>query len=125
MAMIVLIRDGIKMSKTFSNILCRIKWQTSRWGPCSVTCGVGQMIRSVKCFDSITQLDIDDQYCTEEKPTNISTCKHPTCPEWNIGRWEDVSKMKKLKKKNYSPELYRCFNTILLIPHPSITSNAV
>lgn len=69
----------------------RIKWQTSRWGPCSVTCGVGQMIRSVKCWDSITQLEIDDQYCTEEKPTNVSICKHPSCPEWRIGRWEDVS----------------------------------
>ncbi|KAJ6633267.1 A disintegrin and metalloproteinase with thrombospondin motifs 9 [Pseudolycoriella hygida] len=67
----------------------RIKWQTSRWGPCSVTCGVGQMMRNVKCWDSVTQLEIDDQYCTEDRPTNISVCKHPSCPEWNIGRWED------------------------------------
>ncbi|KAG4076388.1 hypothetical protein HA402_005831 [Bradysia odoriphaga] len=69
----------------------RIKWQTSRWGPCSVTCGTGQMMRSVKCWDSVTQLEIDDQYCTEEKPTNVSICKHPACPEWQIGRWEDCS----------------------------------
>lgn len=49
------------------------------------------MVRSVKCWDSVTQLEIDDQYCTEDKPTNVSICKHPSCPEWSIGRWEDVS----------------------------------
>lgn len=109
---------------TFPFFTCRIKWQTSRWGPCSVTCGVGHMMRSVKCWDSVAQVEIDDQYCTEEKPTNISTCKHPSCPDWSIGRWEDVS------TQNVSNFVYRklliflrlidVFFSLILIPNPCL-----
>lgn len=71
---------------------CSYDWRTSRWSECSAKCGGGTMVRSVRCVNvSGGKMDnVDDRYCSEEKPTNVTNCAQLRCPDWNYGAWGEV-----------------------------------
>ncbi|XP_031637497.1 A disintegrin and metalloproteinase with thrombospondin motifs 9 isoform X2 [Contarinia nasturtii] len=65
----------------------RFIWRTSRWSPCSATCDGGFRVRAVRCVSESTNQVIDDRYCVEEKPVNITNCAQQRCPKWRTGDW--------------------------------------
>ncbi|XP_055309435.1 A disintegrin and metalloproteinase with thrombospondin motifs 9-like isoform X3 [Sitodiplosis mosellana] len=65
----------------------RFLWRTSRWSPCSATCDGGYRIRAVRCVSESSNQVVDDRYCVEEKPVNITNCAQQRCPKWRTGDW--------------------------------------
>ncbi|XP_046350482.2 thrombospondin type-1 domain-containing protein 4-like [Haliotis rufescens] len=65
------------------------KWKTSKWGKCSVSCGVGEQRRKVKCVDhQATQ--IPDRFCEATPPTGVKKCNQGTCQkQWWTSKWSD------------------------------------
>uniref|UniRef100_A0A8C5R4T4 PLAC domain-containing protein n=1 Tax=Leptobrachium leishanense TaxID=445787 RepID=A0A8C5R4T4_9ANUR len=56
---------------------CDHYWASSEWGPCSKTCGSGQQVREVKCY----QGDELGQGCDPStKPESQQVCQLPPCP---------------------------------------------
>lgn len=58
---------------------------------CSVTCGEGQQLRLVECYNLTSQLKIQDQFCdAKSKPEELKVCKAITCPVWVTSKWSKV-----------------------------------
>lgn len=69
----------------------RYIWRTSRWSPCSATCDGGYRVRNVRCVSESTNQLVDDRYCFEDKPGNITNCAQQRCPKWRKGGWGQVN----------------------------------
>ncbi|XP_070531944.1 A disintegrin and metalloproteinase with thrombospondin motifs 9-like isoform X2 [Ptychodera flava] len=55
-------------------------YETSEWSQCSVTCGQGNMTRTVKCVNELTGVRIGDSFCAAEvKPNTSQPCQQQEC----------------------------------------------
>lgn len=91
----------------------RFLWRTSRWQPCSATCGGGIRKRRVYCVSETTYQLVDDRYCTDEKPAEISPCAQQKCPKWRIGDWGQVNLERKFECFCNCFDLMNFFNCII------------
>ncbi|XP_035886888.1 A disintegrin and metalloproteinase with thrombospondin motifs 9 isoform X5 [Phyllostomus discolor] len=85
-------------------------WQAGPWGQCSVTCGQGYQLRTVKCIVRTYMSEVDDDVCNAAtRPTEAQDCELPSCnplpaiPEarrnvhsaprtqWRFGSWTPCS----------------------------------
>ncbi|XP_071953311.1 A disintegrin and metalloproteinase with thrombospondin motifs 3-like [Antedon mediterranea] len=67
------------VSKTCNQRPCPAYWKTGKWSQCSVTCGLGVKMRSVKCSKPS---NADSEYvCYDSKPKTIKQCLKPSCDE--------------------------------------------
>lgn len=73
-------------------------WRTSRWSPCSATCDGGYRVRSVRCVSEASQQVIDDRYCVDDKPVNVTNCAQQRCPKWRTGDWGEVTTFRQTLK---------------------------
>lgn len=48
-------------------------------------------MRGVRCVSESNNQVVDDRYCVDEKPTNITNCGQQRCPKWRFGDWGQVS----------------------------------
>jgi len=75
--------------------LCNVyAWATSRWGPCSKTCGSGQYTRAVACINSRSYTVVADTYCSNfVKPDTSGVCNAQSCSTytWSVGDWTSCS----------------------------------
>lgn len=57
---------------------------------CSVSCNSGVQSREVECVYS--RRVVDDAFCRAElKPDVRRTCTLISCPEWEVGAWDQVT----------------------------------
>lgn len=47
-------------------------------------------MRSVRCVNDANNQIVDDRYCVDEKPVNITNCAQHKCPKWRTGDWGQV-----------------------------------
>ncbi|MEE6480837.1 hypothetical protein FKM82_012679 [Ascaphus truei] len=60
-------------------------WQVGSWGPCTVTCGYGYQMRTVKCITGIYGTSLDERECNAaSRPTDSQDCEMPSCPGSSI-----------------------------------------
>ncbi|XP_022109098.1 A disintegrin and metalloproteinase with thrombospondin motifs 9-like isoform X2 [Acanthaster planci] len=65
-------------------------WQASGWGPCSVTCGLGEQQRRVSCYQGNQKVDVS--HCVLlQKPESVSPCQMEDCAAWEHGEWGECS----------------------------------
>ncbi|XP_053508704.1 A disintegrin and metalloproteinase with thrombospondin motifs 9 [Ictalurus furcatus] len=69
-----------------------LKWRTSIWGECSVTCGSGLTSRAVVCVNHSGD-EIHDSHCSAQKrPNQSEPCNTQPCEfVWITGDWEECS----------------------------------
>lgn len=75
----------------------KYKWRTGRWAECSVKCDEkgGLRSRTVRCANATSPEHdlVDDMYCDQtSRPINVTTCNMFRCPQWNFGKWGEVSR---------------------------------
>ena len=64
---------------------------------CSVTCGEGQQLRLVECYNVTSQEKIPDQFCDgKSKPEELKLCQTMECPVWVTSEWIKVHFIAKL-----------------------------
>lgn len=64
-----------------------------------MTCGVGEELREVACYQEGTK--VDSRLCDSlTKPDARQRCEQKRCPHWAPGQWESV---RVLKNRNVSP----------------------
>ncbi|XP_029103352.1 A disintegrin and metalloproteinase with thrombospondin motifs 20-like isoform X1 [Scleropages formosus] len=57
-------------------------WQAGHWGACSVTCGWGHQMRTVRCVSAVHVQTVDDSECNAaSRPRDAQTCEVVTCPQ--------------------------------------------
>ncbi|KAM4676040.1 A disintegrin and metalloproteinase with thrombospondin motifs 20 [Discoglossus pictus] len=57
-------------------------WQVGPWGPCTVTCGHGYQLRSVRCITGSYGATLDERECNAaSRPTDSQDCEMPSCPK--------------------------------------------
>lgn len=74
---------------------CTPMWHEGQWSACSVSCGEGYHTREVTCTQRISATDtqqLDDMYCTSQKPAVQKQCYTGTCYRWVSGDWGDCSR---------------------------------
>ncbi|XP_060579730.1 ADAMTS-like protein 1 isoform X1 [Ruditapes philippinarum] len=72
---------------------CDFRWQTSKWGSCSRSCGDGFKYRRVVCvkrYNSSIE-HVLDHNCVDAKPQGKTSCYLGDCPEWLTGPWSPCS----------------------------------
>uniref|UniRef100_A0A4W4GDV2 Peptidase M12B domain-containing protein n=1 Tax=Electrophorus electricus TaxID=8005 RepID=A0A4W4GDV2_ELEEL len=52
-------------------------WRVGIWGPCSMSCGQGWMVRSVQCVSA--EGDVSDKCPPTSRPEGQKTCSNPSC----------------------------------------------
>ncbi|CAL1289206.1 unnamed protein product [Larinioides sclopetarius] len=73
---------------------CPVVWATGKWGPCSVTCGVGVQSRPVFCVQggpNGSRIDVKSEFCPRHKPLTERSCSVEECPRWFQGPWSPCS----------------------------------
>ncbi|GFX18024.1 ADAMTS-like protein 1 [Trichonephila clavipes] len=76
---------------------CPVVWATGKWGPCSVTCGVGVQSRPVFCVQggpNGSRIDVKSEFCPRHKPLTERSCSVEECPRWFQGPWSPVRILK-------------------------------
>lgn len=63
------------------------KWDSTRWGDCSATCGMGTRRRSAFCKLSDGTITTDSDCDPELRPNEVESCEKPSCPTWRAGVW--------------------------------------
>ncbi|XP_071816221.1 A disintegrin and metalloproteinase with thrombospondin motifs 9-like isoform X2 [Apostichopus japonicus] len=66
------------------------QWRVSAYSSCSVTCGRGEMVRSVMCYQDELRVH-NDQCLMSLKPDHIRPCEISRCPTWQHGSWSECS----------------------------------
>jgi len=77
-------------SQPCSTNICPVyQWVTGTWGDCSVSCGIGNQVRTVQCMVNQTGVFVADSYCTISRPATTQTCNTQLCSDfhWMIGVW--------------------------------------
>lgn len=67
------------------------KWEVGQWEPCSVKCGGGKQIRTVKCVDESGK-EIDNCVLADF-PGVVQQCNMQPCGTWKTGEWNKCSKL--------------------------------
>ncbi|XP_077445065.1 ADAMTS-like protein 1 isoform X1 [Stigmatopora argus] len=76
---------------------CPPRWEEGEWSPCSVSCGIGLMSRSVACIrrpsrDGNGTEILPDEICVEPKPVSVQGCNRLDCPPtWETRDWGQCS----------------------------------
>ncbi|XP_073476043.1 A disintegrin and metalloproteinase with thrombospondin motifs 20 [Aquarana catesbeiana] len=102
-------------NKPESVISCELQecayWHMGPWGPCSVTCGQGYQLRTVKCSTGTYEPALDERECNAaSRPTDSQDCERIPCPvqsrilptispadqvqknaQWRYGSWTPCS----------------------------------
>ncbi|KAM3926910.1 A disintegrin and metalloproteinase with thrombospondin motifs 20 [Leptodactylus fuscus] len=85
-------------------------WHVGAWGQCSVTCGHGYQMRTVKCSTGAYGISLDERECNAaSRPTDSQDCERLPCPthsrvyptisidqvqknaQWRYGSWTPCS----------------------------------
>lgn len=66
------------------------QWSVGEWSSCSVTCGEGQIERSVWCRMDNGRV-LAAEYCGSNMPATKETCSMKPCPAWTTGLWSQCS----------------------------------
>ncbi|KAK3786425.1 hypothetical protein RRG08_011741 [Elysia crispata] len=80
------------------------RWRAGRWGKCSVSCGIGERKREVRCVDKRNRA-ISPVYCPSKTTINTTmTCKRRECTlyNWQKGLWSQCSHTCGFGKKHRS-----------------------
>uniref|UniRef100_A0A158P8F3 Ig-like domain-containing protein n=1 Tax=Angiostrongylus cantonensis TaxID=6313 RepID=A0A158P8F3_ANGCA len=78
---------------------CPPQWQVGDFGVCSVSCGTGSAIRSVRCIRPVSRsggadahIVLRDAECPLPKPSENESCGAVECPaSWITGDWTECS----------------------------------
>ncbi|KAK3586663.1 hypothetical protein CHS0354_001272 [Potamilus streckersoni] len=76
---------------------CPQRWRLEEFGPCSSSCGGGNMHRKVECVQQFAHgadniLTLPDIMCSDPLPIRQKTCNIIDCPaEWTTGKWSQCS----------------------------------
>ncbi|KAJ7988783.1 hypothetical protein DPEC_G00312790 [Dallia pectoralis] len=70
-------------------------WTTGEWNPCSVSCGGGSQVRSVRCVshEASGQRVVEDAVCAEYTPAppTLQVCSMQKCASWRASAWSPCS----------------------------------
>lgn len=66
------------------------QWRVSAYSSCSVTCGRGEMVRTVMCYQDEIRVS-NDQCAISAKPDNTRPCEISRCPTWQHASWSECS----------------------------------
>lgn len=69
---------------------CEYQWVVSEWDSCNVSCGVGVMVRTVRCESGDVGGVAEEHLCPEERrPYPTQQCQQEACQyQWQHGEWE-------------------------------------
>ncbi|XP_067932084.1 A disintegrin and metalloproteinase with thrombospondin motifs 9-like [Watersipora subatra] len=68
------------------------EWKVSPWDQCSVSCGYGQQMRLVECYNKTLHTVVSDNLCDGgEKPAEMTVCQADPCPTWKVYAWGKCS----------------------------------
>uniref|UniRef100_A0A1X7U7C0 Ig-like domain-containing protein n=1 Tax=Amphimedon queenslandica TaxID=400682 RepID=A0A1X7U7C0_AMPQE len=69
------------------------EWVTSPWSECNKICNGGYRTRNITCVSSVTNMTIDDRFCTAgTEPRTIEQCNIHLCPyQYVVDRWSPCS----------------------------------
>uniref|UniRef100_A0A8D0HE83 ADAM metallopeptidase with thrombospondin type 1 motif 16 n=1 Tax=Sphenodon punctatus TaxID=8508 RepID=A0A8D0HE83_SPHPU len=74
---------------------CLPSWSVGNWSECSLTCGIGERLRHVRCMQRIRyKLEpVSDLLCSLPAPVSKEICNIHGCPPaWSVGPWSECSR---------------------------------
>lgn len=71
----------LRHRRCYSEKPCHVSYFVSNWGKCSVTCGMGIMKRTIRCYTD-RKIDHSEKACSEiNRPNDYRMCNLPDCPD--------------------------------------------